>query len=577
MKQVLSKIMVVVLFVTLAAVPTDSSQAATEKMPKLTKKSIKVKVGQTKKVTTRFVSGETKVTVRQSVSSKKKLRVKWVKKSKKLTLTGKKAGTAVVTVRFKKGKKAVKSRLKVTVWQGVDRTPEPPATEAPVETAGASETGVPAGTLTPAGSETENPSATETPVASAGQTPPPSESPSAKPLVSIEPYPFPEPDYTDDTMPVKEIYADYFMVGAAINGSALETMALNHAGMSGILKKHFNSTVLSNLMKPEHTLDKEASLKSEDGMPVCKFDTCDPALQFCMENGIKMRGHTLVWHNQAPEWFFHVDYDTTKEIVDAETMDRRMESYIRQVITHCQDYFPGVVYCWDVVNECVCTDKDSYIVTSGGWKLRASTKEDNDFTHEDYVKNYWYATMGETYVEKAFTYARKYADKDVKLFYNDYNVFMTEKMDNIYKMVEELKGKGLIDGIGLQPTVLLNWPELNSRNSGSFKVCLEKYAKLGLELQVTELSFKIDTGKVSEDTLLKQSERYKEFMELLVQEDTASGGPCNITSVTVFGICDDYPLYNNFEQNLYLWDKNCNPKSCFYAFIEPGLQRLQNK
>lgn len=575
MKRVLSKWMVIVIMISLAVSPADSSEAAAGKKPRLVKTSIKVRVGQTKKVKARSVSAKTRVTVRQSASGKKKVRVRWEKKSRKLKVTGRRTGTAVVTVRFRKGKKTETSKLKVIVRQAGDPAPEPPATAVPQDMSGAQS---PAVTLAPVGTETESPSVTETPEASAVPSELPSQPPvTTRPPVSMEPYPFPEPDYTDDVMPVKDIYADYFMVGAAINGSALETMALNHAGMSGILRKHFNSTVLSNLMKPEHTLDKEASRKSADGMPVCKFDTCDPALQFCMNNGIKMRGHTLVWHNQAPEWFFHVDYDTTKEIVDAETMDRRMESYIRQVITHCQEYFPGVVYCWDVVNECVCTDKDSYIVTSGGWKLRASTKQDNDFTHEDYVKNYWYATMGETYVEKAFTYARKYADKDVKLFYNDYNVFQTEKMNNIYKMVQELKGKGLIDGIGLQPTVLLTWPELNSNRPGSFKVCLEKYAELGLELQVTELSFKIDKGQVNETTLKKQSERYQEFMELLVTEDTASGGPCNITSVTVFGICDDYPLYDDFEQNLYLWDKDCNPKDCFYSFIEPGLTRLQNK
>lgn len=369
------------------------------------------------------------------------------------------------------------------------------------------------------------------------------------------------------------------MVGAALNGTSLSTMALNHKGMAGILKKHFNSTVLSNLMKPEHLLDEQATKNSTDGMPVCKFDTCDSALKFCQENGIKMRGHTLLWHNQTPEWFFHVDYDVNKDLVDAATMEARMESYIRQVITHCQAGFPGVIYTWDVVNECICVDDNSYVVTSGGWKLRSQTKSDNDFAHDGYVPNYWYATMGESYVEKAFMYARKYADPGVTLVYNDYNVFMTEKMENIYKMVEELKSKGLIDGIGLQPTVGMRWPELNSDNEGSFKTCLETYAKLGVELQVTELGFKltIDPEDIDEEALQKQADRYQEFMQLLVDEDSDNGGPCNITSVTVFGICDDYPLYTDNHQNLYLWDKNCVPKPCFYSYIKPGLDLLASK
>lgn len=381
-------------------------------------------------------------------------------------------------------------------------------------------------------------------------------------------------DALSEDTPVKDIYRDYFLVGAAINGNSSETMALEHEGMADILKKHFNSTTMSNLMKPEFLLDQKASKKSKDGMPVCKFDTCDPALEFCRENGIKMRGHTLIWHNQTPKWFFCKNFDEkTKKLVDKKTMTKRMESYIKQVITHCQKKYPDVVYAWDVVNECVSVDDGSFVETKQGWKLRGSTKKDNDFTHDDAVANLWYSTMGEGYVEKAFTFARKYADKDVKLFYNDYNVFMNEKMVNIYKMAEHLKKKGILDGLGLQPTVLLSWPDLDSDGMGTFKTCLEKYAELGLELQITELNFKIDEGSVDDETLKLQSDRYEEFMELLLKEDSDNGGPCDITSVTVFGICDDYPLYgDDFKQNLYLWDKDCNPKPCFYGFIRPGLE-----
>ena len=113
---------------------------------------------------------------------------------------------------------------------------------------------------------------------------------------------------TEETS-AKDIYKDYFLVGAAINGSDIDTMAIKHKGMAKILKENFNSTTLSNLMKPDYLLDEKATKKSKDGMPVCKFDTCDPALKFCQENGIKMRGHTLLWHNQTPSWLFYKNYD----------------------------------------------------------------------------------------------------------------------------------------------------------------------------------------------------------------------------------------------------------------------------
>nr|MBP3598767.1 endo-1,4-beta-xylanase [Eubacterium sp.] len=562
MKRIVAKCMVGVMVVSaLAGSVAPDAEAA--KKPKLKNSVVRVVRGKSKSIATKKVTKKTKVTIKQTKKSKKIVKAKWVKKSKKLKITGKKAGTTTLRVVFKVGKKTYPSKLKVVV--------------------SSLQHGCGLQTLAPTTTPEATVAVTTTPSVI------PSATPSATPVITGEPTATPVPTFEaeyngDDEMPIKEIYKDYFMMGAAINGSSLSTMSLHHKGMNGILLKHFDSTVLSNLMKPQYTLDQVASKASADGMPVCKFDTCDPALQFCMDNGLKMRGHTLVWHNQAPEWFFHEDYDTSNPIVDAETMDKRMESYIRQVITHCQDNYPGVIYCWDVVNECVCVDNDSYIVTEGGWKLRASTLQDNDFTHEEAKKNYWYASMGEGYVEKAFEYARKYADPEVKLFYNDYNPFQTEKMNNIYRMVEQLKEKDLIDGIGLQPTVGLTWPQLNSDDEGSFKVCLQTFAELGLELQVTELGFKIPNQYIEdgdEETIAEkmeiQTQRYNEFMGLLLEMDSDNGGPCNITSVTVFGICDDYPLYDDFIQNIYLWDKNCLPKPCFYSYIQPGLDLLAAK
>lgn len=367
---------------------------------------------------------------------------------------------------------------------------------------------------------------------------------------------------------LKDLYADYFMMGAAINGSDKSTAAIHHEGMSAILKKHYNSTTLSNLMKPAYLLDEKANSKEGKKDPdttVVKvnFDSCKESLDFCQENGIQMRGHTLVWHNQTPAWFFKKGYKESGDYVSKEVMEKRMANYIKKVLTYCQDNYPGVVYCWDVVNECV-DDNGASADASDGWNCRTTFNGDD---------NYWYATMGTDYVYKAFEYARKYAAEGVKLIYNDYNVFQPEKRDNIYALVSKLKEKGLIDGIGLQPTVNLYYPsELKGSSDDSFETCLKKYAELGLELQVTELSFLIDeeNGTRDETTLGCQADRYQEMFELLKEMDTASGGPCNITSVSIFGICDDYPLYDDHVQCLYLWDKECEPKESFYRVREVG-------
>lgn len=369
---------------------------------------------------------------------------------------------------------------------------------------------------------------------------------------------------------LKDLYSEYFMMGAAINGSDKETAAIHHEGMSEVLKKHYNSTSLSNLMKPCYLLDEKACAKAaknskEEVTDVeVNFDSCKESLDFCKENGIQMRGHTLVWHNQTPEWFFKKGYNEDKGYVSKEIMAKRMENYIRQVMEYCQKNYPGVVYCWDVVNESVDDVGSGDSDSKDGWACRTK------FNGGD---NYWYAVMGMDYVYKAFEYARKYAADGVKLFYNDYNVFMPVKRDNIITLVKKLKEDNLIDGIGLQPTVNLYYPsELKGESEDSFETCLNEYAKLGLEIQITELSFMIDeqSDVRNEDTLKLQADRYQEMFELLKKMDTNGGGPCNITSVTVFGICDDYPLYDDLVQCLYLWDKDCKAKEAFYRIREVG-------
>ena len=236
---------------------------------------------------------------------------------------------------------------------------------------------------------------------------------------------------------LKDLCSDYFTLGVGINGSTLENQTLNMPEYMAVAKRHFNSCTMSNLMKSAYILDQQGSQKSVeegDGSPVLSFAAIDPTLEWCQANGMRMRGHTLVWHTQAPEWFFREGYEENEPYVDKETMLMRMESYIAQLMTHVQDEYPGVVYCWDVVNEAVDPDRgdpDSYFLCR---------------TENDGTPNPWYETIGEDYVEMAFTYARKYAAEDVKLFYNDFNTFQIPKRDAIYALCASLKEKGLIDG-----------------------------------------------------------------------------------------------------------------------------------
>ncbi len=362
--------------------------------------------------------------------------------------------------------------------------------------------------------------------------------------------------------PLKEIYQDQFKIGVGLNGYNTQTDTMNSKVMSEVIKYHFNSVTYTNLMKPDHLLDQVGSVKNHQAgkpEPAVKFDSVIKGLEFCQTNEIGMRGHTLVWHAQTPDWFFREGYATNGEYVDRETMLLRMESYIKQVLEFVQTEYPGVVYAWDVVNEAVENGQGRYEINSG-FNIRTVSGDAGDLRD-----NPWYKVIGADYVEKAFTYARKYADPHVKLFYNDYNTFQTDKTKAIYELAAYLKGKGLIDGIGMQGYLGLDYPGIETGGS-NFKTAVTKFGELDLELHVTELS--INPEGSTDELFEKQAQRYQEVFKVL--SELKKSGVTNVTNVTVFGIMDNYLFYPDDEQTTRLFNGQLQPKPAFYGVAEPN-------
>lgn len=357
---------------------------------------------------------------------------------------------------------------------------------------------------------------------------------------------------------LKEAYGKDFLIGVGLTGSSVRTMMLQSEAMTELVKYHFNSVTMTNLMKPSYLLNQSGSIENyRNGadVPDVKFDTCTQALEFCMENGIQMRGHTLVWHTQVPDWFFREGYESSGEFVDRDTMLKRMESYIEQVITFTSNNYPGVIYCWDVVNEAVETAGGCHEDETGFYIRTYSGDEEN----------LWYKVVGADYVQKAFEFARKYAPEDVKLFYNDYNTFQTLKNEKICALLADLKEKGLVDGIGMQSYLGRNDPEIKGK-TGSVQRAIENFAKLGLEIHITELTINID--ELTERNLLVQAMRYKEMLQLLSELDMDEGGVANITSVTFFGLMDEYMLYQDNREYSRLFDGQLQPKEALYQILQ---------
>jgi len=334
----------------------------------------------------------------------------------------------------------------------------------------------------------------------------------------------------DESLPsVKEKYEDYFPIGAAIGRKHLQSYD------TLLLKKHFNSVTAENDMKPTNTIEAPGEYTFEAG---------DRIVAFAQKNDMLVRGHTLVWYNQTPDWFYQHE---NGETLSKEALLERMKSYIYTVL----DHYRGQIYCWDVVNE-VISDHD-------------------EKTYRDDIR--WFEICGPDYIEKAFEYAHD-ADPTIELFYNDYDLINPKKRDKTYRVLKELLDKGVpIHGVGMQG----HWT-LEDVNRQLLTEAIDKFASLGLQVQITELDISVYPYYHNQDSL---PQAIKPYTESLADSLAAKYGEVfevfrekkdKLTGVTFWGVADnktwlssyfvkgrtDYPLLFNHE---------FEPKKSFYQVV----------
>lgn len=340
---------------------------------------------------------------------------------------------------------------------------------------------------------------------------------------------------------LKEAYSKDFPIGVAVNTWQLEGAGA-YAKAKKLIAEQFNSITMENQMKPDSIMSKDTITQGNDTDILINEERLGKILKLASDNGLKLRGHTLVWHNQTPEWFFYEDFDTNKSYVSKEVLRQRLESYIKKVLEYCQNNYPGVVYAWDVANE-VIADEGTFR-----------------------TKSKWYEIYGdESYITDAFTFARKYADKDVKLFINDYNEYNTAKRDKLFSVLKELYEKGLCDGIGMQSHYVMDYPTL-----ATVKVAIQKYNQIDpgkIEIQLTELD--IHCTRYDAAGQKELAEKYGMLFEML--KDCKRNQNINLTGVTLWGLTDSDTWLTDFRgETSYplLFDGDYAAKTAYFAVLD---------
>ncbi len=336
---------------------------------------------------------------------------------------------------------------------------------------------------------------------------------------------------TDQSTSLKEAYQDYFPIGAAVTPRSLK-------GEEAILiKNQFNSLTAENAMKmgPIHPEENKFN-----------WEPADQIVEFAQANNLKMRGHTLCWHNQVPKWIFVNEKGDT---VSKEVLLKRLEDHITNVVAR----YKGKIYAWDVVNEAISDKKDEYL-----------------------RKSPWLTIIGEEYIAKAFEYAHK-ADPEALLFYNDYNEISPVKREKIFKLVTSLKEAGVpIHGVGLQGHWAVNEPTRNQLDS-----TLTLFSASGLTMHITELDISVypkehnrRTAKPEDiDTVFTAEKEQQQLEVYKMCFDLFRKHKASISNVTFWNVSDRHSWLDNFpvqgrKDYPLLFDKDFNPKKAYWEVVK---------
>lgn len=340
---------------------------------------------------------------------------------------------------------------------------------------------------------------------------------------------------------LKDEFANYFRVGNILNSGTVQNSTITASFL-----KDYNSVECENETKPDATLVQSQCSGTNIGV---SLKNAASIMDFCVNNHLAMRGHTLVWHSQTPVWFFKENFDANGNWVSSAVMDQRMETYIKNMFEAIQTQYPELnLYAYDVANECI-SDDQKRTANYGG------TREPGENISG---QSPWVQIYGSNdFVEKAFTYARKYAPEGCQLYYNDYNEYWDHKRDAIYSMCKSLYEKGLLDGIGMQSHINANYDGFSGVSA--YTTAMKKFLSIGCDVQITELDISMENGKY---TLQQQADKYKAIFQAAMDWNKNPTSDGRVTAVCIWGP-DDANTWIKTENTPLLYDTNHQPKLAY--------------
>jgi endo-1,4-beta-xylanase len=230
-------------------------------------------------------------------------------------------------------------------------------------------------------------------------------------------------------------------------GTAVRAAQLSEAAYASTLAREFD------MVEPEDALKWEVVHPERDAFD---FSQADRIVDFAARHDMKVRGHTLVWHRQNPNWLTEGNF-TSRELAEI------LERHIKTAVGH----YRGKIFAWDVVNEAFGELRPG--------RLRSTIWRDRP--------GIGFAERDTSYIERCLRWTRG-ADPEALLFYNEAEAEgLNSKSDAIYDMVRDFRRRRVpIDGVNFQMHIANLQADVASISAN-----IGRFTALGVQVHITEM------------------------------------------------------------------------------------------
>jgi endo-1,4-beta-xylanase len=333
-------------------------------------------------------------------------------------------------------------------------------------------------------------------------------------------------------------------------GTAVRPAQLSEPEYAATLAREFNMLEPEDVLKWETVHPEKRSFDFAQG---------DQLVDFASRHGMKVRGHTLVWHQQNPKWLVEGKYSSRE-------LSQILENHVKTVV----DHYRGKIFAWDVVNEAF-DELQPGTLRSTIWSNQPGISPDK--TVPQVRARAVGANLGEaegsaqgsqssySYIEQSFRWAHE-ADPQALLFYNEAEAnVVNPKSDAMYGMIRDFRHRGVpIDGVGLQMHILNLQTDVSSISAN-----IQRFTELGVQVHITEMDVALpvdQSGNAQPEDLQRQADLYREIAAACLSHP-------GCTAIQTWGFTDKYSWIGSHSKHTMgaalPFDKSYQPKPAYRA------------